>query len=98
SNKVCPSVCPLTLGVPIRVLLYISFPHQSTTLHQVFPSQWHLASGILIRVPSYTQSTPFYLISPSECPFTSHCPSECPFPSRAHQSAPFHSICPFVPP
>ncbi|CAI9595768.1 unnamed protein product [Staurois parvus] len=56
-------MCPLTLGVPIRVLLYISCLHQSAPLHQVSPSRCHLTSGSPIRVPPYTQSTPFNHIS-----------------------------------
>ncbi|CAI9555939.1 unnamed protein product, partial [Staurois parvus] len=82
------SVCPLTLGVPITVLLYISCPYHFATLHQVFPS----------GVPPYTQSTPFYHISPSECPFTSYSPSEWPFPShvpiRVHLSTVCAHLCP----
>ncbi|CAI9541346.1 unnamed protein product, partial [Staurois parvus] len=71
-----------------RVPLYISCPHQSTPLHQVFRSVCPLTSGIPVRVPPYTQSTPFYHISPSNypacanqtAPFHHKCPSECPFP------------------
>ncbi|CAI9613947.1 unnamed protein product, partial [Staurois parvus] len=77
-NRVCPSVCPLALGVPIRELLYISCPHQSAPLHQASPSQCHLTSGIPVRVPPYTQSTPFHHISPFECPFLLHVPIRVP--------------------
>ncbi|CAI9538403.1 unnamed protein product, partial [Staurois parvus] len=82
------SVCPLTLGVPIRVLLYISCPHQSVPLHQVSPSQCHLTSGIPVRVP-LTLKVPLSIIFPHQSAPLNHIP---------HQSAPFHSMCPFVPP
>ncbi|CAI9550473.1 unnamed protein product, partial [Staurois parvus] len=84
----CPPVCTLTLGVTIRVQLYI-IAHQSAPLHQLSPSECPFTSGIPITVPPYiryshqsTQSTPFLHISPLECPFTAYYPSECPFPSH----------------
>ncbi|CAI9608475.1 unnamed protein product [Staurois parvus] len=68
-------------------------------LHQLSPSQCRLTSAIPVRVPPYTQSTPFHHISPSECPFPSHVPIRLPLSiTCAHQSAPFHSMHLFVPP
>ncbi|CAI9539712.1 unnamed protein product, partial [Staurois parvus] len=48
-----PSECSFTLGVPIRVPLYISCPHQNAPLLQVSPSKCNLTSGISIRVHPY---------------------------------------------
>ncbi|CAI9547753.1 unnamed protein product, partial [Staurois parvus] len=87
------SVCPLTLGVPIRVLRYISCPHQSAPLHQVSPSQCHLTSGIPIRVPTYTQSIPFHHIPHQSAPFHHMCQSDCPFPSHVPIRVPLPTVC-----
>ncbi|CAI9549914.1 unnamed protein product, partial [Staurois parvus] len=71
-HQVSPSECPFTSGIPIRVPLYIRYPHQS----------------IPIRVPLYIryphQSAPLHQLSPSECPLHQLSPSECPL----HQLSP----------
>ncbi|CAI9600377.1 unnamed protein product, partial [Staurois parvus] len=72
---------------------YIRCAHQSAPLHQVSPSHCHLISGIPVRVPPYTQSTPFYYFSQSECPFTSYSTSECPFPSHVPIRVPLSKVC-----
>ncbi|CAI9531520.1 unnamed protein product, partial [Staurois parvus] len=99
--RVCPSVCPLTLGVPIRVFFYISCPHQSAPLHQLSPSECPFTSVVPIRVPLYIscthQSAPLHQLYPSECPFTSGIPITLPLYIRySHQSAPLHSKYPFL--
>ncbi|CAI9571847.1 unnamed protein product, partial [Staurois parvus] len=67
------SCIPITSGFPIRVVLYISCPHQSASLHKVSPSHCHLISDFPFRVPLShhlpQQSAPFHHMCPSECPF-----------------------------
>ncbi|CAI9554880.1 unnamed protein product, partial [Staurois parvus] len=95
--RVCPSVCPLTLGVPIRVLLYFSCPHQSAPLHQVSPSHCHLSSGIPVKSAPLPSKYPFLLYFPIRVPLYTIFPIRVPLCiTCAHQSDPFHSMCPFM--
>ncbi|CAI9587472.1 unnamed protein product, partial [Staurois parvus] len=82
---------------------YISCPHQTAPLHQVSPSQCHLTSGIPVRVPPYTQSTPLHHISHlsaplhhishQSAPFHHMCQSDCPFPSQMPIRVPLNIKC-----
>ncbi|CAI9551617.1 unnamed protein product, partial [Staurois parvus] len=98
---VCPSVCPLILGVTIRVQLYI-----------LFPSECPFTSVVPIRVPLYIscshQSAPLHQLFPSEYPFTSGVPirvplyiscspSECPFTSGVPIRVPLYIRCSHIP-
>ncbi|CAI9549358.1 unnamed protein product, partial [Staurois parvus] len=70
------SVCPLTLGVPIRVPLYIRYPHHIVTLHQVFPSECPLTLKVPLSIIFPHQSAPLNHIPHQSAPFYDMCPSE----------------------
>ncbi|CAI9557318.1 unnamed protein product, partial [Staurois parvus] len=75
------SVCPLTLGVTIRVPLYIRYPHHIATLHQVFLSECPLTLKVPLSIIFPHQSAPLNHIPHQRAPSHHMCPSECPFTS-----------------
>ncbi|CAI9566952.1 unnamed protein product, partial [Staurois parvus] len=87
-SRVFPSVFPLTLGIAIRMQLYIMYSNHIRSVTSLSSSECPFTSCIPITLPPYIRDSrqiPLSIIFPHPSALLPHIP---------HKSAPFHHMCP----